>query len=246
MPEQKRGQPVFEVFNPRGFLRDIHKVPLSPRAGDLRDRTVYVINSGIYRAYVFTKRVAQSLPHYLPGVKVVFRAKPSGWMTSDPELWDEAAENGSAFIYGPAGGTSGHVWGARWSILLERKGLPGVYVLSEGYEQAVQLACEGEGMPQLRRVVTPMPSWGSESLDTQMDRIMKQIVEGLTVPLTDSETTAEVIPREKPSRVATGGTLGEVQRYFYEHKWTDGLPIIPPTEEAVANMLKGTRTCRTK
>jgi hypothetical protein len=240
MPEQKHGQPVFVVLNPRGFMPDIHKVPLSPRARDLKGGTVYVIDSGIYGAYVFTNRVAELLPQYLPGVKVVFRAKPSGWMSSDPELWDEAAENGSGFIYGPAGGTSGHVWGARWSILLEKKGLPGVYVLSEGYEQAVQLACEGEGMPQLRRVVTPMPSWGSESLDTQMDRIMKQIVEGLTVPLTDDETRTEVIHQEVPSRVATRGTLDEVQRYFYEQKWTDGLPIIPPTEEAVAEMLKGT------
>src|SRR5262249_54687108 len=36
------------------------------------------------------------------------------------------------------------------------------------------------------------------------------------------------------------GTLAEVQTYFDEHHWTDGLPIVPPTEDAVAAMLKGT------
>ena len=33
----------------------------------------------------------------------------------------------------------------------------------------------------------------------------------------------------------------EVYRFFYERGWTDGLPIIPPTEERVARMLQGTK-----
>jgi hypothetical protein len=36
------------------------------------------------------------------------------------------------------------------------------------------------------------------------------------------------------------GTLDEVQEYFYRHRLSDGLPIVPPTEEAVQQMLKGT------
>ena len=233
-------QPLFKVLNPQAFMPDIHKVPLSARPPDLGGRVVYVIDSGIYGAYVFAEKVARLLPQYAPGVQVRFRSKPSGWTSSDPELWDEVANHGNAFVYGPAGGTSGHVWGARWSILLEKRSIPGVYVLSEGYEQTVQMACDGDGMPQLRRVVTPMPSWGPESLDVQMDRIMRQIVEGLILPLSDDEKRAEVIARARPSRAAMSGTLAEVQRYFYEQRWTDGLPIIPPTQEAVADMLTGT------
>jgi hypothetical protein len=236
----KSVQPNYEVLNPRGLIPDIYKVPLSPRALDLKGRVIFVIDSGIYGAHVFTAKVSQLLPQYLPGVEVRLRSKPSGWMSSDPELWDEVAGSGSAFIYGPAGGTSGHVWGARWSILLEKKGVPGVYVLSEGYERCVQMACDGAGMPQLRRVVTPMPSWGQESLHVQLDRIMRQIVEALTAPLSDDEQRTEVIAREQPPRRAMSGTLSGVQRYFYEQQWTDGLPIIPPTEEAVAGMLDGT------
>jgi hypothetical protein len=33
----------------------------------------------------------------------------------------------------------------------------------------------------------------------------------------------------------------EVYRFFYEHGWTDGFPIIPPTEERVTRMLGGTK-----
>jgi hypothetical protein len=233
-------EPVYEVLNPRGTAPDIKQFSLSPRPQDLNGKVVYVIDSGVYGAYIFTKRVAELLPKYAPGVKVVYKDKPSIYSNSDPMLWDEVAKNGNAFVYGPAGGTSGFVWGGLWSVLLEKKGVPGVYVLSDGYEQAVHMACKGQGMPQLRRVVTPMPPWGAETLDKQIDKIMKQIIEGLTSPLKEEEKKTGVITQERLARVAVKGTLAEVQKYFYDQRWTDGLPIIPPTEEAVAKMLQGT------
>jgi hypothetical protein len=49
-------------------------------------------------------------------------------------------------------------------VFLEKKGIPGVYVLSQSFEKAVQKSCDNQGMPLLRRVVTPMPAWGEESL----------------------------------------------------------------------------------
>ena len=238
--EGRFAEPIYEVLNPRGCPPDIHQVSLSPRISDLKGKVVYIINSGIYGAYVFTRKVAELLPTYFPGVKVVHRDKPSPFMSDDPELWEEVEKNAHAFIYGPAGGTGGFVWGGLWSVSLEKKGIPGVYVLSEGYEHAVQLACEGEGMPLLRRVVTPMPAWGSETLDRHMDRIMEQITDQLTIPLTDGEKKTGAIPRKAPPRTAMRGTLPEVQGYFHGQGWTDGLPVLPPTEEAVAGMLKGT------
>lgn len=35
-------------------------------------------------------------------------------------------------------------------------------------------------------------------------------------------------------------SFAEINETFYERGWTDGLPIVPPTEEAVAAMLRGT------
>ena len=41
--------------------------------------------------------------------------------------------------------------------------------------------------------------------------------------------------------------LEQINREYYMRGWTDGLPIIPPTEERVQHMLTGTsvprRTC---
>jgi len=55
-------KPVFEVLNPRGFAPEIKQVSLSPRVQGLNGKVVYVIDSGIYGAYIFTHKVAELLP----------------------------------------------------------------------------------------------------------------------------------------------------------------------------------------
>ena len=35
------------------------------------------------------------------------------------------------------------------------------------------------------------------------------------------------------SRLQVPGSITDINDYFYERGWTDGLPIIPPTEELV-------------
>lgn len=69
--------------------------------------------------------------------------------------------------------------------------------------------------------------------------VMKDVVEGLTAPLSSEERSPKQLTGKTP-RVAFKGTLQEVNRFYYGKGWTDGLPIIPPTEEAVAEMLTGT------
>jgi len=68
---------------------------------------------------------------------------------------------------------------------------------------------------------------------------MKDVVEGLTRPLSPEEKSPKQQTGKTP-RVAFKGSLQEVNRFYYSKGWTDGLPIIPPTEAAVAEMMAGT------
>lgn len=68
---------------------------------------------------------------------------------------------------------------------------------------------------------------------------MKDVVEGLTRPLTPEEKSPKQQTGKTP-RVAFKGSLQDVNRFYYSKGWTDGLPIIPPTEAAVAEMMTGT------
>ena len=60
---------------------------------------------------------------------------------------------------------------------------------------------------------------------------MDDIIAGLTRPLTAEEKSpkAERGRESRPGSVFKGN-LEEVNRFFYRRGWTDGLPVIPPTE----------------
>jgi hypothetical protein len=106
-----------------------------------------------------------------------------------------------------------------------------------------------EGMPALRLVFTHTPVGGKtrKELDAYIagdDPVnkrpfMAEIVDDLTRPLNAEEQKTGVVKREK-KRLIGPDTADNIQKYFDERFWTDQLPIIMPTEERVAAMLKAT------
>jgi hypothetical protein len=68
---------------------------------------------------------------------------------------------------------------------------------------------------------------------------MPSIIESLTKPLTEEEKSPKH-PAPNPSKIAFKGNYEDVNRFYYRNGWTDGLPIVPPTEKAVAEMMTGT------
>jgi len=106
------------------------------------------------------------------------------------------------------------------------------------------------GMP-IRYVGVPFPFSGQprsvlkgyiEGKDTVSGKPMMQaIVEGLTKPLSDTEKMSGTPPESMPEpRLLPPDTEDNLQLLFKEKCWTDYNPVIIPTEERVAAMLKGT------
>lgn len=71
-------------------------------------------------------------------------------------------------------------------------------------------------------------------------KLTTEIIDALTKPLTDDEKNPKIPERPKRSRLLTPDTEANLQRSFLQNGWTDGLPIVLPTEERVAEMLSGT------
>jgi len=69
--------------------------------------------------------------------------------------------------------------------------------------------------------------------------VMQEIVENLTKPLTAEEKKTGTIEQSSGPATFTD-TPDNLQRIFLENRMTDYMPIILPTEEKVAEMLKGT------
>lgn len=104
-------------------------------------------------------------------------------------------------------------------------------------------------MPTARQAFIPQPLVGRsvaqlrayiEGVDPVSKRpFLQELIEGLTRPLDEKDLQGESFERNIP-RLLEPDTENRLQQIFIDNKWTDFLPITLPTEERVAEMLKGT------
>lgn len=124
---------------------------------------------------------------------------------------------------------------------IEELGTPVVLLVNPGFLRDAESASSNKGMPVIRTLPLNVAceSTVPKDIDAGTSEAMPGIVEALTKPLTDHEK-APKWSTEQPPRIAFTGNYEDVNRYFYRSGWTDGLPIVPPTEEAVKEMMTGT------
>jgi hypothetical protein len=103
-------------------------------------------------------------------------------------------------------------------------------------------AVSGKGIPKVRVIGESVPCECTieKDIEAGVKAALDDIIAALTKPLTNEEKSPTPMQAEKSTGVIFKGNLEEVNRFFYQRGWTDGLPIIPPTEEAVAEMMTGT------
>jgi hypothetical protein len=71
--------------------------------------------------------------------------------------------------------------------------------------------------------------------------VIDEIIDVLTRPVKETEPESSKLESAGSPRALLGpDTEDNLQRLFYESGWTDGLPVILPTEERVKKMLAGT------
>jgi hypothetical protein len=128
------------------------------------------------------------------------------------------------------------------AIAIEKRGKPAVVLANRSFASDAQSAASSKGMPPLRVVPLSVPCECSDEkqVDEGVESAIAQIIDNLTRPLSPEEKSPAPKELENPPRIVFKGNLEEVNHFFYRRGWTDGLPIIPPTEEAVAEMLAGT------
>ncbi len=104
------------------------------------------------------------------------------------------------------------------------------------------------GVPQLRFVEASRSSLGGVE---EANKVLPLLIDALTRPLTDDEQQPGHWAPKQP-RILFEGTLPEAEEFYQQTEnipgilnapysvYTDGMPIVIPTEERVAAMLKGT------
>jgi len=223
----------FAALDPRGVRPPIQRIPLSPRPKDISKIRVSLIDTKDGVGLIYGPLKAELEKRY-PGVKV---ETTGGSFGIDDAFVEKIAAQADAFVFGGSGGSSGSQGAAYSAIKLEKRGLPGVHIACEDMKHVGDWKASATGVP-IRIIPTPCPK--DKITKQQMTGIVDATIDALTRDLTKEERRNDIVKPDAPGKVAIVGTIAEIQDYYYRQHWNDGLPVVPPTKEAVEEMLKGT------
>ena len=100
----------------------------------------------------------------------------------------------------------------------------------------------GRGLPELERIIMPasLDSLPEGEVRAYVNERLQEICNRLTSNGRPAQAQRTKEPKGQDiERVSLSDDVELVGAYFYERGWTDGLPVVPPTEERVARMVAG-------
>jgi hypothetical protein len=128
-------------------------------------------------------------------------------------------------------------------------GFPTAPMVTIAFKDLAKSNAASRGMPLERICFTPHPVWGKtdaemysylEGNDPVSGKpLMKEVIDALTQPLTaEEQKTGSVEISTGPATYTD--TAENLQQYYLDNGMTDFMQIVIPTEEKLAEMLKGT------
>jgi hypothetical protein len=249
----------FEVLSPRADVDAIKQIALNPRVTDLNKATI-----GLYSYFkahwaLILEEIAKQLQERYPGAAftrfhygkdlnpytdVAELAKDSEvrpqfeeWVKGVDTVLMANGDAGSCTLYLTYNGT-----------FPEHLGTPTVITVAREFADICERAAELRGVPKLRYVKLNLLDLSMEPelrhcidvvIPERVAEVIDEIIAALTEPLTTEEAAVPVQAPNTP-HVAMKGTLTEINKAFYKQGWAYGMPIMPPTREAVDEMLTGT------
>lgn len=95
------------VLNPAVETKLADRVPLAPRLDTLEGKTIYLVDDnwgGMGENGMVQDEIQAWFARNMPGVNIVRKIKKGNFVTDDPALWKEIADNkGDGVIIGVAG-----------------------------------------------------------------------------------------------------------------------------------------------
>lgn len=126
-------------------------------------------------------------------------------------------------------------------IVAERMGIPAVMIAGPGFVRQAQRTALAAGVSAPRVVEYP-GAFSSDTREILIDNTRRvlwpQIKKALTEPISRQEIQRMAERCSDAGEESLSGSPAEISRAFAERGWSDGLPIIPPTEERVAEFLR--------
>ncbi|MBR4665692.1 MAG: hypothetical protein IKO93_17645 [Lentisphaeria bacterium] len=238
------------VLSPVG-KNSIKKIKQAPRLSTLNGKTIAVVG-GSFMASVTHPEIKRLILQHYPDAKVyvlreigsagpwpgpgVIRRQKDEFVQNLKRLKIDAVISGN----GGCGLCTPKEMGS--CIAAEYSGLPSVMIAAPGFTDQAKRAALTAGVP-VPRVAEYPGAFSAHTREGLLENTRKilwpQIVAALTKPFTQEELerSEKTAP---PDGIIYSGDLDEVNLYFSQNGWTDGLPVIPPTPARVNEFLKYT------
>jgi hypothetical protein len=236
----------YEVLSPWAEVDPVEVKPLQPRLKDLNGKTIGLYAHFKDQAVIVQQEVETQLKQKYPRAQFKYfqyvvdtaevindtryRASFEAWFNGIDAVVSAWGDMGSCTMYL-----------AYNTADMEKLGKPAVLLLGETFINQAKRGAVARGIPSLRLVkigITPQDQ--PDTIRPAVTAILDDIIDGLTAPLTKAEKSVPDQVKKQTSRIVFKGDISEVNNYFYQKGWTNGVPIIPPTEAAVKEMLTGT------
>ena len=245
-------QVSLEILEPSGVLKNPERKGLfALRLTDLNGKTIALLSINIpihFNSFSdpFFDAVEKKLKELYPEVKIL-RMDSFGTPIDPPEKALEIAKQCDAWMEGvkDAHSQGRHDAGA----CMELAGRPGVSICVDELRRAKEANQELSGVPAVRIVTVPTTDYavGKEDpacMEKMVEDCIGDIIDALTRPLTEEEQRSYDLARDQSPKTFTGDSYSDALEKFMEYcmdnHMGDGLPLVPPTREAVDWMLTGT------
>lgn len=127
----------------------------------------------------------------------------------------------------------------RASEVCERAGFPTSSLVCEGFLGQAAATSVGLGMPNMPVAMIPGHP-GVQTVEELRANVAKVTADQVIENLLSQPDELEFAPEPSARDIVFRGAFEEVNAYFYEREWSDGLPIVPPTLEKIDAFLSFT------
>ncbi|MYE46526.1 MAG: hypothetical protein F4X25_07195 [Chloroflexi bacterium] len=124
----------------------------------------------------------------------------------------------------------------RASAACELAGVPTSSLVCEGFIGQAGTTSAGLGLPNLPLALVP-GHVGNQSDEEMKQNVLDVTLDAVVANLLEAPEDAPAFDEPSPREIVFEGSFEEVNRYFTECEWSDGLPVVPPTIAKVEEFL---------
>jgi hypothetical protein len=221
-----KAKPALRVLDPVGALSAADATqPPAPRLKGLSGKKVWIVV--VDYGSTLMPAVEKLLPQYASGVRVktiVAAEKGNPFFMLKPE------DRPDAVIAGTGVCEASTLDALNYAKQAEKLDIAAVISFNSELLYAYQEAMDKLKLPSVRPYATSLPDPARAGDPERLaQKLIPQLIEGLTRPA----------GADRP-RICFTGPEDKAQAYFEALRWTGGVPVVLPTEERVAALLKGT------